>query len=48
MEQALGGEKVVRRSQRLTDILWQSNIILESKVHFEDFCYILQFAEDEK
>ena len=45
MTQVLGGEQIVKRDTRLTDLLWQSSVILGGQIGLQDFAFILQFTE---
>ena len=43
--EVLGGKEVVAEDKRLTDMLWQSKIILDDKIQLQDFSYVLQFTD---
>ena len=34
LKEALGGDKIVQKDKRLSDLFWQSNIILDGKIQF--------------
>ena len=42
---AMGGKDVVAKDKRLNDLLWQCNLLLDNKIHFQDFVYIVQFTD---
>ena len=41
----MGGQDVVDSDKRLSDMLWQSKLILGNKIMRQDFIYILQFTD---
>lgn len=41
----MGGYDVVDSDKRLSDMLWQSKLILDDKILLQDFIYILQFTD---
>ena len=41
----MGGYEVVDSDKRLSDMLWQSKLILDDKILLQDFIYILQFTD---
>ena len=45
LTEALGGEMIVRRDKRLTDLIWQGKLILASKIYFADFHYIMLYTD---
>lgn len=45
MIEVMGGQDVVNSDKRLSDMVWQSKLILDNKVMLQDFIYILQFTE---
>ena len=42
---AMGGKDVVAKDKRLNDLIWQCNLLLDNKIHFQDFVYIVQFTD---
>ena len=45
LAEALGGQEIVENNKRLDDLCWQSNLILDGKIKYQDFAYILQFTD---
>lgn len=43
--EVMGGVDIVSNDKRLSDLIWQSKIILEDKICFQDFVYVLQFTD---
>ena len=44
LTEAMGGKDVVAKDKRLNDLIWQCNLLLDNKIHFQDFVYIVQFT----
>ena len=44
LTEAMGGRDVVAKDKRLNDLIWQCNLLLDNKIHFQDFVYIVQFT----
>ena len=45
LTEAMGGKDVVAKDKRLNDLIWQCNLLLDNKIHFQDFVYIVQFTD---
>lgn len=45
MIEVMGGKEVVESEKRLSDMIWQSRLILDNKIMLQDFIYILQFTD---
>ena len=45
LTEAMGGKEVVAKDKRLNDLIWQCNLLLDNKIHFQDFVYIVQFTD---
>ena len=43
--EALGGEEIVQGDKRLQNLIWQAEIILDGKIQFQDFAYVLEFTD---
>mmetsp|Transcript_7574 Transcript_7574/g.9137 ORF Transcript_7574/g.9137 Transcript_7574/m.9137 type:complete len:86 (+) Transcript_7574:1645-1902(+) len=43
--EVMGGMEVVNEDKRLSDMFWQSKLILDNKILLQDFIYILQFTD---
>ena len=45
MIEVMGGKEVVDSEKRLSDMIWQSKLILDNKIMVQDFIYILQYTD---
>ena len=43
--EALGGKEIVESEDRLKDLMWQAKLILDGKIQFTDFSYVMQFTD---
>jgi|Transcript_18738 hypothetical protein len=43
--EVMGGMEVVNEDKRLSDMFWQSKLVLDNKILLQDFIYILQFTD---